>query len=246
MSPAAAFRFEEDHRRFPPGSYEDASLMWRKNEWRQPSTLERCQLMGIPPSVLDSVSGPPDRRRQVQNSLIGNGFHIPSIMLLLCLLPQLLDAKIPSPLLDYDEHSLATRLEMTVWAPGRLQTFPGLLEAPAVCDLLPACFPDIDLPAALLQDVCIQLSMCDLWALQAFPAWCRLRQLPWDSLGPTHIQGKMKAALYAGLGTQRFSGSSSRGLDHLLPPGLGKEEHMVQSADLPSPFRLGLTSTCSM
>ena len=31
---------------------------------------------------------------------------------------------------------------------------------------------------------------------------------------------------------------STRGLDHLLPPGLGKTGHMAASATLPSPFRV--------
>ena len=51
-----------------------------------------------------------------------------------------------------------------------------------------------------------------------------------------HVQGKLKSALYAGLGTQRFSGNSSRGLDHLLPPGLGKDD---QHPSVPE------TSTCA-
>ena len=233
-SPGAASRFEQDQRRFPPGSYEEGSLVWRDEHWRQPSVLERCQLMGIPPSVLDSVPGPPERRRQVQNSLIGNGFHLPSIMLLLCLLPQLLEGKIPTPVLDYEEQALVARLDNTVWAPGRLR---GLLTASDVCDSLSVCFPSIQIPLDILHLVQARLNVCELHELQGFSAWCRLRQLPWDQLGPVHVQGKLKSALYAGLGTQRFSGNSSRGLDHLLPPGLGKEDHILQSAGLPSPFR---------
>ena len=229
VSPGAASRFEQDQRRFPPGSYEEGSLVWRDEHWRQPSALERCQLMGIPPSVLDSVSGPPERRRQVQNSLIGNGFHLPSIMLLLCLLPQLLEGKIPTPVLDYEEQALVARLDNTVWAPGRLRTFPGLLTASDVCDSLSVCFPSIQIPLDILHLVQARLNVCELHELQGFSAWCRLRQLPWDQLGPVHVQGKLKSALYAGLGTQRFSGNSCRGLDHLLPPGLGKEDHPAVS-----------------
>ena len=239
VSPAAAARFEQDHRRFPPGSYEDVSLVWREQEWRQPSVFERCQLMGIPPSAVESVSGPPDRRRQQQNSMIGNGFHLPSIVLLLCLLPQLMDAKLPPPLFDVEEVGLASRLVGTVWEPGRLQSFPDLLQAHDIRRLLPVCFPDVPLPATMLQQLEQRLRVCLLSDLQAFSAWCRLRHLPWDQLGPVHVHGKAKAALYAGLGTQRFVGNSSRGLDHLLPPGLGKEEHMKQSAALPSPFQPG-------
>lgn len=192
VSPGAASRFEQDQRRFPPGSYEEGSLVWRDEHWRQPSVLERCQLMGIPPSVLDSVSGPPERRRQVQNSLIGNGFHLPSIMLLLCLLPQLLEGKIPTPVLDYEEQALVARLDNTVWAPGRLRTFPGLLTASDVCDSLPVCFPSIQIPLDILHLVQARLNVCELHELQGFSAWCRLRQLPWDQLGRCMSKANLK------------------------------------------------------
>ena len=38
---------------------------------------------------------------------------------------------------------------------------------------------------------------------------------------------------------QRAPGNSSRGLDHLLPPGLGREKHMEAARALPSPYRPG-------
>eukprot|EP00435_Cladocopium_sp_Y103_P064688 s646_g26.t1 len=53
VSPAAAARFEQDSRRFPPGAYEEHSLMWRNQEWRQFTPEERAQLLGIPPACSD-------------------------------------------------------------------------------------------------------------------------------------------------------------------------------------------------
>ena len=60
---------------------------------------------------------------------------------------------------------------------------------------------------------------------------------PFASLGPTPIFGRDRTFIYSGLSGQRYPSSSSRGLDHLLPPGLGVEAHMAQSAMLPSPFK---------
>ena len=78
--------------------------------------------------------------------------------------------------------------------------------------------------------------MCRLPQLQAFSAWCRLRGLPWKQLGPTPVFGKQRTKFFAGTSGQRYPSDSSRGLDHLLPPGLGPEEHMKASSALPSPF----------
>ena len=47
VSADAASRFEEDHRRFPPGSYEEHSLVWKQDRWRQLCPEERAQLLGM-------------------------------------------------------------------------------------------------------------------------------------------------------------------------------------------------------
>ena len=96
--PDAAARFFADDRRFPPSAYGSESLLWRGDCWRQPSPSERCQMMGLPAQGLRSVTGPSAVRRQRQNSLIGNGFHLPMIVALFCLVPQLLASKLPQPL----------------------------------------------------------------------------------------------------------------------------------------------------
>ena len=44
-----------DARRFPPKAYEEMSLVWRGQEWRTPSSSERSQMLGIPPSATVAV-----------------------------------------------------------------------------------------------------------------------------------------------------------------------------------------------
>ena len=78
-SPAAARKFEEDGRRFPPGAYEDHNLVWKKEKWRQPNSSERAQILGAPISAVAACAGHPDRQQQKRNSLLGNGFHIPCL-----------------------------------------------------------------------------------------------------------------------------------------------------------------------
>lgn len=49
-------------------------------------------------AAVNAVEGSPDERCQGRNSLLGNGFHLPSLMAVLCLLPALLEAKlVPQP-----------------------------------------------------------------------------------------------------------------------------------------------------
>ena len=236
-SAAAVARFMEDNRRFPSSAYEEASLVWRDAEWRQPTPHERAQLMGLPPESFDCVPGEPALRRQRQNSLIGNGFHLFSVMAVFCLLPHILEAKIQHPLVDVEEFGLKSRLLHTVWEPGRLDHFPGLSDSPHITGQLAALFPDCVFPPQLMADVQRRLAHCDLHVLQSYVAWCRLRGMPTDDLGPQPLGRQERARIYSGLSGQRHPTDSARGLDHLLPPGLGKLGHMTASPRLPSPFR---------
>ena len=110
VSPAAAERFHADCRRFPPGAYEEHSLLWAGHQWRQPSPVERCQIMCLPPAVVAPARGGQVKRVQTQNSLIGNGFHIPSVVALLAMLPSILEAKMVMTLPDTEEQRLQERL----------------------------------------------------------------------------------------------------------------------------------------
>lgn len=236
-SAAAVARFMKDDRRFPPSAYEEGSLLWRDQDWRQPLPTERAQLMGMPPSSFDVVPGTALLQRQRQNSLLGNGFHIFSLLAVLCFLPQLLEAKMVPSLTSVDELQLHDRLTHTVWAPNRLATFPGLTSAADVVKVLPGLFPDCAVAPSVMLEVQRRLGHCDLPALQGYPAWCRLRGMAVDELGPHHLTRTDRAQVYSGLAGQRHPADSSKGLDHLLAAGLGKEGHMAASALLPSPFQ---------
>jgi len=239
VAPEAAAKFFSDDRRFPPSAYEEASLLWRQHEWRQPFPEERCQMMGLPAQCLQAVNGPPAVRRQPQNSLIGNGFHLPMIVALFCLLPGALSSKIPRTPLDLEEAALKDRLVGTVWEPGRLAASPGLLSSDQVVEgMRSAIFSEFTVGHAVWHSVRQKLKPLAIWQLQAFSAWALGRGIVLDSLGPTPITRQHRAELFAGLTGQRYPGNSRKGLDHLLPPGLGKEQHMEAAGRLPSPFRL--------
>lgn len=94
VTPMAADRFHQDHRRFPPGAYEEHSLVWKRDHCRTLEPSERAQAMCVPIAAVTATTGPAEQRRAKQNSLLGNGFHIRSILVILMLLPQLLEAKL--------------------------------------------------------------------------------------------------------------------------------------------------------
>ena len=194
-------------------------------------------MMGVPPGSFDSVPGDAPLKRQRQNSLIGNGFHVFSVLAVLCFLPQLLEAKVVPHLLPADELSLHERLQNTVWEPGRLRHFPQLVSASDVANELPGLFPHCVFSPGLVADVMRRLEHCALTELQGYMAWCKLRGLPVDDMGPQHMTRMDRARVYSGLTGQRHAADSSKGLDHLLVPGLGKLGHMEASSQLPSPFQ---------
>ncbi len=84
VPPVVAQRFFEDNRRFPPGAYNEASLVWKNDQWRTLTPDERCQIMGYPPDSLATIPGSAAAKVQAKNSMIGNGFHLYSLMALFC------------------------------------------------------------------------------------------------------------------------------------------------------------------
>ena len=120
--------------------------------------------------------------------------------------------------------------------PGRLDAFPDLLTGVEIARQMQVCFQSVPVPQPVWDDLARRLGVCQLSQLQAFSAWCRLRGLPWKQLGPTPVFGKQRTQIFAGTSGQRYPSDSSRGLDHLLPPGLGPEGDMKASRELSSPF----------
>jgi hypothetical protein len=81
--------FRQDWRQFPPHTYRRATLLKKGTEVRQPWPQERSSMMGLPQGITDplgkQVQDPWDRRKR-QNSLIGDAYHVPSVMWVLILL----------------------------------------------------------------------------------------------------------------------------------------------------------------
>ena len=223
VPPEVAKRFFEDNRRFPPGSYSDSSLVWKGNSWRTLTPEERGQIMGYPPESFSMVSGSAASRVQAKNPMIGNGFHLYSLMALLCFLPALLEAKIPEPTVCNEEASLRSRVAGTIWEPGRLIAFPGMLDAGEVTAQMKLMFPLCTVQERVWHLTRDRLAACQLCELQAYYAWCHIHHHDTVVMAPFPLLRQDRTRVFAGLSGQRYPGNSSKGLDHLLPPGLGKE-----------------------
>ena len=242
MSPAAAQRFEQDARRFPPHAYEDRALLWNQGRWRQPTPSERAALMGIPWPVIEPVgqTGPAEARAERPNSAIGNSFHVPSLMVALVLLFQMSTAavavEVPPELRDVEEVSLGKRIRGTVFDEAYLLAKGNVQASDQVVGEMFAMMPTIAFPKQLMNTVNEQIAQVGLVSLQAYWAYLRLQGHTAADAPPTWSTQQRRGLAWAAVGKQRAAANSRYGLDHLLQPGLGKEEHIRQARLLDSPY----------
>ena len=124
----------------------------------------------------------------------------------------------------------------TIWEPGRLLFFPGLLDAHEVTEHMRSQLRDCHVHESVWRACECRLAACDLPLMQAFAAWQFMRGLDHRFLPPALLHARTRTKIFAGNSGQRYSSEHAKGLDHLLPPGLGKAEHMRQALSLPSPF----------
>ena len=125
-------------------------------------------MLGVPPSATAAVTGLAAQREQKRNSLLGNGF-LPSVLCVLAFLPVLCQSRLvsmPCPV----ESAILTRVQQTVWEPGRLQAMPSTLQAGHVVAGVQAQLSCFDVPPSLWKQVGSRLAACDLPLMQAFAA----------------------------------------------------------------------------
>ena len=76
----------------------------------------------------------------------------------------------------------------------------------------------------------------DTASLQCFSVYLHLRGSANLEQGPFWRMQKHRARTAASLGHQRAVADSKRGLDHMFPPGLGKDQHIRSATAQGSPF----------
>ena len=244
-------RWRQDGRRFPVDSYGVGNLAWRGNDWRTLTSAERAQIHGFPPAAVKPMNAAikeKDRER-IANCAIGNGFHCPSMMVIMILLLQAARTAAISPQgvgPAGDEVALRKRIEGTVFDENYLAGTTGLL-SPDDCvtqmELLLNRAGDEGFAKLPWRTTRARLRGAEggVRAAQRFWAYESTQGRKCDELGPITTTAKERAKGWAYLGMQRAPGTSSRGLDHLLQPGMGRDEHIKRALELPSPYSPGAT-----
>ena len=242
-SAQAVSRFEADHRRFPVESYEEVSLAWKGNAWRTLTPDERALMHGIPPDAVGNATlkkMPESKRVQIRNCWIGNDFHIPSLVLVLWALVAE-GCSLRVPLQCVSEQHLRACVSGSAFDTAVLQALHRDYEAHSfvqeVQSLFMECPGVLDAP---WHKAVKRLQGCALEELLTYHAFLVHRVRTEFSQGPDWAGQRNRALLQASVGVQRAPGDSSKGLDHLFPPGLSKEEHIRRATQVPSPFSSNL------
>ncbi len=242
----AGLRFWEDECRFSPPAYEEHSLAWKGDKWRQYLPEERAQMHGIPADLIAvkvATSRPAEeealRVRAKKNSLVGNGFHVPCVAaFLFCLLSTVRAQEIPVSVRCLEEQQLRGRINGSIFQPGAVEHWAPMTPAAVVEDLrqMFEAFPIADEVYLRVQH---ELRPGDVHSMRFFPGFMAQRGQAFMELG-NHIPSRQeRARLLAPEGKQRAPANSKFGLDHVLPAGMDKNAHIAEAIKLPSPFVVG-------
>ena len=237
VSAEAIQRFFEDARRFPPMAYEAESLLWKGQQWRQPYPHERAAMLGLPPDCLQSVTlANRDQTTAARNSLLGNGFHVPSIMLVFSImLSSAASSIVPRPPRHVQWTQFCSRAHGSCFQPQWMDAWPDLSSVSNILDDMQLMLPGIGNDDIWAKAHC-SLNKIRLQDLQVYQAFARFQTFEVGDQGPEWSGPRHRASVAAAMGKQRAAGNSLRGLDHMLMPGLGSQAHMAAAADVLSPF----------
>ena len=116
VSAGAVERYIEDKQRFGPKAYEEHNLAWKAEEWRTLNPNERAAIHCLPSRMLDTLPAgqcSSAQHRAKKNSLIGNGIHLPSLLIFFSLILQMARSTAnPSTILAYSPEEKTLRERM--------------------------------------------------------------------------------------------------------------------------------------
>ena len=253
-SQAARNLAKEDGNRFPTTAYETKSLLSKSTAagtiYRTPLAVERAEVHCFPSSVIEKTCSrgrTPEDMEDRRCSLVGNGFHIPSIMLALILLASLqqtVSYRVPvnTPLAELWEARLRNAIRGSAFEPGTCRAFPGIYDAPGIVHELWELFTVLDVDRAAFDSwaatFATEVISGDLAKLQVYWVDTCMRGHQGYEQGPEWAGQKRRAEAKAALSEQRGSSISKKGLHALVTPGMGPEGHMSCARQLPSPFNV--------
>ncbi|CAE7935813.1 unnamed protein product, partial [Symbiodinium necroappetens] len=221
----------------PGGGYKD---QFESEAIAPPSARERAILMGFPPDmVCTRACDQTESRRKLEDkrcSLLENASHVPSVMVVMSLAHALLPPPepIPRPIYAAFEARLRGAAQGTVWQPGLLDSWPGVLSSAALLAHVRQSFSELNVA---LPDLHTSNDMdLALRRLQVYWVDSQIRGRQAFDQGPCWAQQKARAASAVSLGVQKGGPTSKHAPEPLLPTGLSKETHVQLSSCLPFPF----------
>ena len=227
--------FAHESEKFP--SVGHGRVLRKGSFQRLPNARERALMYGSPECLLHAVPDTCASRDEVQCSLLAKASHVPSVIAALFMLLQdpVQSQAVPRAAYVGLELRLRSAAQGTVFQPGIVQSFPGVLCARDLCQQVSANFAleGFQLPALapMTGDDDRAIS-----ALQVYWVDAVLRGLPSEAQGPQYASQRQKYSASAALGLQRGGPLSREATPPLLAKGLGKDLHMLLSSTLPSPF----------
>ena len=208
---------------------------------RLPDPAELAQLHAVPAALLPSFDAP-GCSKVLQLFAVQTCCHAPSLAMVLAILQQqqqqLTDVrKVPRPWYVQDERHLLQLTHTSVFNPTVLAGVPGLFSAEQVTELFYARCALHNIAFRMPQYQLEQaLSSIDLPALQVYWADTQLRGLQANPQGIEWAQQRSPALALVATGQQKGSGVSAFALPPLHEKGLSKSEHLIESAQVTSPF----------
>ena len=181
---------------------------------------------------------PRDVKVRDMNFVVACSPHFPSMLIFVILLTQLVSgaATCPRPMLARDEAELKLRCYHTAFEPGIGARCPGVLDAAAIVYDMQLQLDGLGIPDVQWASLVRKFRQIPLHELQLFTVHMVLRGHEVRELGPQWCSQKRRAYACAAFGMQRAAANSKRGLDHLLPAGLGAGKHLQLACGLSSPF----------
>eukprot|EP00971_Amphidinium_carterae_P184535 3663563-Amphidinium_carterae.1 len=218
----AIARFHHDERRYPLAHYVSHNMVWKGAESRTLSAREREMLMCLP---YDYTAGLTEDRRC---STIGNGFHVPSIIVMLLLLfgiPHALASQTFSALPADCGPDLAFLMR-----PADTMTPHQLLNG--MLDLFDVgTFVESD-----IQTTRSSLARLDLHRFFWFHSYASMMARPQEVHGPDLTALTSKATLHLGAHNQYRAHGSNKAFAPIITTGLDKDQHIAAARAAPHPF----------
>ena len=232
-------QFHEDHGRFPLHAYaadQCVASQGRQDQLRVLTAGERERLMGYPDGWTQPLRarGP---KEDARCHAIGNGFHIPSILLIITIMLQPTSATTHTHTMqdgDWKQKHTAG----TIFQDARAQTNDTTVSSEELLDDVCSMFSPDFFPQTRLRRARKRLAQVDWPELSYWRRWSGTNHPLADTGGPDTDAIRNRTGLHQATSRQKNVAGARWTPTTRLPQDLSKEEHMAEALELDHPFQL--------